>query len=83
MKDRTETYFKLFLKLNDHFGLLQIYPNGCKVKLKLKKNLKQNLLRVKINTMKGLFSHLNFRPLRSLPIYEQVNIETYLLLVKN
>ena len=30
-------------------------------------------LRIKISTMKGLFSRLNFRPLRSSQIYERVN----------
>ena len=80
LKGRTESYFILFLKLNDHptrcfnFGLFRIHPNGCTFELIFfKSNLKQILLRIKINTMKGLFSHLKFRPLRSSPIYEQVN----------
>ena len=36
LKGRTESYFILFLKLNDHpircsnFGLRRIHPNGCK-----------------------------------------------------
>ena len=39
MKCRAESYFILFLKLNDHqtrcfnFGLRRIHPNGCKFKL--------------------------------------------------
>ena len=39
MKGRTESYFILASKLNDHptwcfnFGLRRIYPNGCKFKL--------------------------------------------------
>ena len=39
LKDRTESYFMLFLKLNDHqtrclnLGLRRIHPNGCKFEL--------------------------------------------------
>ena len=39
MKGRAESYFILFLKINDHptrcfnFGLRRIYPNGCKLDL--------------------------------------------------
>ena len=39
LKDWTESYFILFLTLNDHqtrcfnFGLRRIHPNGCKFEL--------------------------------------------------
>ena len=36
-----------------------------------------------MNTMKKSFSHLNFRPLRSSSIYEQVNRDVVPLTVKN
>ena len=81
LKGRTESYFILFLKLNDHqtrclnLELRRNHPNGCKFELnQINSNLRQTLLRIKINTMKGSFSHLNFRPLRTSPTYEhQVN----------
>ena len=74
LRDRTEPSFVLCLKLNDHhtrnfiFGLRRIHPNGCN--FKSKKKSEKTLLRIRINTIKGLFSHLSFRPLRSSPIYE-------------
>ena len=46
MKGRTESYFILFLKLNDHltrcfnFGLRRIHPNGCRFEFNLKQKTK-------------------------------------------
>ena len=74
---RTKPYFTFFLKLNDHptrcfnFELSRIHPNGCICSNLIFKNstLKQNLSKNQNKAMKGLFSHLNFRPLRSSPIH--------------
>ena len=81
LKGRTESYvIVFFLQLNDHpvrcfnFGLRRFHLNGCRFELNFSKikSKTKTLLRIKINTMKGSFSHFNFRPLRSSPIYEQV-----------